>query len=172
MRALSNMSLQMRGIYNLLLEHQHTAGDGHKEQQLQSEIQRLQSENQLLRFENQQLQSDAAYHKNQTVAGRHALSNAADRISRQNDTIDKLYAERCKLAARVQAFEMNKVQGTVSAGCQAPSTPETPDAEKRQRSDDEEQGTRQGTKGNGKRMPTWLGRCLNNEVEFGTGTHK
>lgn len=95
---------------------------------------------------NQQLQ-------NQITAGRHALSNANNKIDELSTTVGILRRQ------------IDGVQEAASAGCKVPSAPESPTAEKRRRLDDKEQGTRQDLEGNTKQRSTWLGKCLNNEAD-------
>jgi hypothetical protein len=135
MKALSQMSQQLRDIHNVLAERL-------------SLNQHLQSENQKLQLENQK----------QTAASRQALSIAASRIAIQDQKIQDL---------RKLLDQRDKGQRAAPANGEAIPAPETPNAQKRRRSSDDEQGMRRNAEaeGNAKRRSTWLSRCLNKETD-------
>ena len=154
MKALSRMSRDIRSIYGVLVEHQRTSGNGYEP--LAQMNQQLQSENQQLRSENQQLRLGADSHKKQAAVDRRALSMAANRIAFQDRKIDEL-SNRVKLLEKT-----DKVQGEAPLHCKATPDPQTPKAEKRPRSDDDEQGISQDAEvdGRAKRRSIWPGKCL------------
>ncbi len=146
MKALSQMSRQLRDLYNVLVKHQQNAGNGYES---------LAKTNRQLQMENQQLRSEADSHKKQAAASRQALSIATSRMFLQDQEISNL-------STKVRLLEqLGKEQGAGPADCKATPATET-QTQKRQRSDDEEQGMREDAEeGSAKRRSTWLGQFLN-----------